>query len=163
MSPLRYREVVRHVRTLEEKYTHLQILIKDALYNCEDTTLKSATRKLGDTEVVGGCRAGLTYLYIKTNGDVLMCPFIPTVVGNIGSEDIYNIWQGGDELNKIRSKDSYSVCSKCNNFSVCRGCRAEALAWTGDLMGEDPNCWQKVKDSAGDSNGAIQIIPIKCT
>jgi radical SAM protein with 4Fe4S-binding SPASM domain len=144
MSPARYREIVRAVHALEVKYPKTHILIKDALYNCEDTGMKTQAQALGG-QVVGGCRAGLTYLYVKTNGDVLMCPFVGTVVGNIYAEDIYEIWSGGNDLDLVRSKSNYKVCSSCENFSVCRGCRAEALSWTGDLMGEDPNCWQKLE------------------
>lgn len=162
MSPARYREVVKTVHRLAEKYSEMHILIKDALYNCEDTGLKQAAEELGDPNaIVGGCRAGLTYLYVRPNGDVLMCPFVPNVVGNIFESDIYEIWAGGSDLDLVRSKDNYKVCGKCQNFSVCRGCRAEALAWTGRLMGEDPNCWQKLASSSvGSAIASIRAIPV---
>ncbi|HTY43923.1 MAG TPA: SPASM domain-containing protein, partial [Patescibacteria group bacterium] len=92
--------------------------------------------------ISGGCIAGVSTLYIKSNGDVLICPFVKFPISNISNENIKNIWFNNNILTKLRNRENLTgKCKECIYRSFCGGCRGASLSSSGSLFGSDPNCW----------------------
>jgi len=93
-------------------------------------------------EFIGGCGAGRLYCAIQPNGDVSPCVFMHSkIIGNILKEPFLEIWRNNAELKMLRDRTLLKGnCGKCRYKYVCGGCRARALAYTGDLTGPDPGC-----------------------
>jgi radical SAM protein with 4Fe4S-binding SPASM domain len=78
---------------------------------------------------------------------VTPCPYIPEVAGDLSAQTFADIWRdsalfrrlrwgdGGDGENALGGK-----CGTCEYRKLCGGCRARALALSGDLLAADPSC-----------------------
>ncbi|MCL6451412.1 MAG: radical SAM protein [Acetobacteraceae bacterium] len=97
--------------------------------------------------VTGGCRAGLSALFVEGDGTALACPFIRVPAGNLLAQSLEQVWLESRVLRAFRSRSNYVACRDCTHWPRCRGCRAYALEAAGDLMGTDPLCWHSL---AGD-------------
>lgn len=86
------------------------------------------------------CHFGASKFYIDIIGNVLMCGMSRVKLGNIMQETFTEIKEHSKEFScHILGEDVPVECSTCANFQRCRGgCRAAALANTGDLCGADP-------------------------
>ena len=94
-----------------------------------------------------GCSAGNSNIYLKANGDVAPCPFLRDLtVGNIRRDSLDEIWESKvlDAFRNLHPGDLGGKCRNCEHLGMkCYGgCRAAALAYNGDLYGEDPFCWK---------------------
>ncbi|MBI1965392.1 MAG: radical SAM protein [Betaproteobacteria bacterium] len=87
-----------------------------------------------------GCPAGRSYLRIGPEGDVTPCPYLPVALGNVRRQPLREIWQQPEPLQKLRRLELRGRCGACEFREPCGGCRARALAASGDLFGEDPWC-----------------------
>ena len=90
---------------------------------------------------IGGCGAGRCYCAIQPNGDVTPCVYIPSlVVGSLRNQKLSRIWDC--ELFRILSNraDRGGHCRTCDFRAYCGGCRARALAYTGNITEGDPGC-----------------------
>ncbi len=98
-----------------------------------------------------GCSAAEGRLMeIKCNGDVVPCPAIDKVIGNI-----FN-----DSFEKIINNKTYSKmknikgsCSNCVINNICKGCRALAYYIYSDVSEEDSFC------VFSDSNNILENLP----
>lgn len=94
-----------------------------------------------NTDVLRGCICGNGMFYIKPNGDVWPCAFVPVSGGNVRTSTASDIWHRSDLFNSLRNRTNLKgICGDCSQRSVCGGCRARAHAHTGDLFAEDPLC-----------------------
>lgn len=100
---------------------------------------------------IGGCGAGRCYCSIQPNGDVTPCVYIPSVrVGNLKHTAFEEIWDCQLFAMLSDREDRLDHCAVCLDSAYCGGCRARALAYTGDLRAGDPGCarnrklWDKV-------------------
>ena len=71
----------------------------------------------------GGCRAGQGMMYIKPNGDVWACPFLPAPVGNVRKERMDRIWENLEKFGYPDTAKSDSECKGCEYEKVCGGCK----------------------------------------
>ena len=105
-------------------------------------------------EYIGGCGAGRIYAAIQPDGSVTPCVFIPDiVVGNLRDTHFVRIWNNSRVFKVLRDRNNLKGnCRECPYRYICGGCRARALAYTGDITGPDPGCirnrdlWIKLKD-----------------
>ena len=89
-----------------------------------------------------GCAAGWGLVYVKPNGDVWTCPFVPISGGNVREQSLGEIRKHGDIFVKLRDRSQLKgECGDCANQYICGGCRGKAYAATGDPLGEDPTCY----------------------
>lgn len=104
--------------------------------------LHNVMRNGGRTsEVLRGCICGNGMFYIKPDGDVWPCAFVPVSGGNLREKSPSDIWQHSDLFRRLRDRDNLKgICHDCSQREVCGGCRARAFAQTGDLFSEDPKC-----------------------
>jgi radical SAM protein with 4Fe4S-binding SPASM domain len=100
---------------------------------------------------VGGCGAGRCYCAIEPNGVVTPCVYIRTKpVGDLRTERFADVWN--NQLFAVLSdrNNLSGHCRVCDYRSYCGGCRARALAYTGDITAPDPGCienerlWEKL-------------------
>ena len=88
------------------------------------------------------CSVGVNALTILHDGTVYPCRRLPIVLGNVLSDSLHEIFYESTPLWKVRVHSNLKGrCSTCQLLPVCRGCRAMALAVTGDWLEEDPHCW----------------------
>lgn len=91
--------------------------------------------------ICGGCTAGIAGLTVSFGGVVLTCPKVPVSVGNIKDRSIEEIWLENQALTPLRTRQFKGRCQTCPMINLCGGCRAAALARSGDWLEEDPQCW----------------------
>ncbi len=87
-----------------------------------------------------GCIAGRSYLRIGPEGEVTPCPYMPDVIGNVRETSLATLWSAAPLLGRLRARELGGRCGRCEYADVCGGCRARALAASGDAYGEDPWC-----------------------
>lgn len=114
-----------------------------------------------------GCIAGTGYLRISPGGYVTPCAYMPVDSSspNLNEVPLKQIWEETAIFRTLRSKDVGGRCGACEFNGLCGGCRARALATSGDIMGEDPWCTYKPapspvppranKPAAGEEAGAV--------
>lgn len=89
---------------------------------------------------VYGCAAAKGMFYIKPNGDVWPCPFLPIRAGNAAEEPAVKIWEG-PVFRALRDRSGLEgACSTCRYRDVCGGCRARAFIRYGSERAPDPLC-----------------------
>ena len=103
--------------------------------------------KLDDSSKIG-CTAGSSSLYITPDGKIAPCPFLRDLTaGDARESDMKEIWDNSptfDIFRNITRGSLKGMCSNCEYLGIMcyGGCRAAALAHTGDLYAEDPMCWR---------------------
>jgi radical SAM protein with 4Fe4S-binding SPASM domain len=100
--------------------------------------MQGSAKLLG--EFIGGCGAGRLYCGLEPNGDVQPCVFIPIKIGNVREKSIKEIWNNSIVLKKMRERDAFIGCGKCEYRYICGGCRARAYAYFDDVQAPDPGC-----------------------
>ncbi len=97
--------------------------------------------RLAET-VFKGCVAGSGLCYIKPDGDVWACPFIPISAGNVRNRPLDEIWREAELFQTLRDRRNLKGrCGVCPYNNICGGCRGRAYAHSGDYLGEDPFCF----------------------
>jgi AdoMet-dependent heme synthase len=89
-----------------------------------------------------GCGAGKGFSYIRFDGDVWPCNFIPISAGNVRNTPFQDIWHNSPLLEeyRVQPRQTKGICNDCQHLEICGGCRGRALARTGDTHEADPNC-----------------------
>ena len=88
----------------------------------------------------GGCPAATNYCRINSEGKVTACPYLEMEAGDLKKQSFLEIWKNSIEFNELRSLNLKGKCAICEFKSICKGCRARALASNNDQMAEDPWC-----------------------
>ncbi|MDH4123659.1 MAG: radical SAM protein [Thermoplasmata archaeon] len=113
--------------------------------------LQNVMKNAGEkSDVVRGCICGNGMFYIKPNGDVWPCAFVPLSGGNLKHQTAKEIWENSELFVKLRDRSNLKgICHDCNQREMCGGCRARSYAHTGDLFSEDPKCPLKEEERIG--------------
>lgn len=97
-----------------------------------------------DSPAGGGCQAGRGVARVLPEGSLTPCTYLSTVIGNLTTDNLLDLWQNAPLLQKLRTRtDHYTGrCSYCEHLAVCGGCRSVAAAYhQGNPLGYDPHCW----------------------
>ena len=86
------------------------------------------------------CPCGIDYCRITPDGKLTPCPYMPTEAGDLRRQSFGEIWSGSKVFAELRERELGGRCGRCEYRMVCGGCRARALATTGDYLAEDPGC-----------------------
>jgi radical SAM protein with 4Fe4S-binding SPASM domain len=86
------------------------------------------------------CPCGIDYCRITPDGKLTPCPYMPTEAGDLRRQSFGEIWSGSTLFAELRERTLGGRCGSCEYRMVCGGCRARALATTGDHLAEDPGC-----------------------
>ena len=89
---------------------------------------------------IAACRAGSQYCRVTPEGKVTPCPYMDNEAGVVTETNFGDIWRESEVLSRYRTADYNGKCGLCRYRLLCGGCRARALATTGDDMGEDQWC-----------------------
>ena len=95
----------------------------------------------------GGCAAGISGLTLLSDGTITPCRRMPVPLGNVKTDSLREVWATSEVLEMLRDRSQYKGrCGACSRWSICRGCRAIAYAWSqamgeGDLLADDPQCF----------------------
>lgn len=95
----------------------------------------------------GGCAAGVSGLTIMADGTILPCRRLPVPIGNVRTDSLREVWATSDVLARLRQQSLYTgKCASCARWSVCRGCRGVAYAYSrlqgaDDYLAADPQCF----------------------
>ena len=139
-----YRRVVSAGKAVENDYIipnkkeyidTIQKLIKldnSKLIVAVDDPIIYAIQDIESDEKLG-CAAGIKSVGISSNGDIYPCIFLREKLGNITKDNLEELWQNNEILNKLRNKD-IKECGKCKYKFSCGGCRAASGIFEKDLM-----------------------------
>jgi radical SAM protein with 4Fe4S-binding SPASM domain len=88
------------------------------------------------------CPCGTQYCRITPDGQLTPCPYIPTSAGDLRTQSFGDVWRDAPMFRSLRAGGDTlgGRCGRCEYRAVCGGCRARALALTGDMLAEDPSC-----------------------
>ncbi len=135
-------ELARVIEKAAELQGNVELVISPVAAPWYYALLASRTRiplTLAKRAMVG-CIAARGMFYIKPNGDVWPCPFIPVSAGNVAEKPASEIWNS-DLFKRLRDRSNLrEPCRSCKYREVCGGCRARTLLKTGDLFSGDPIC-----------------------
>jgi radical SAM protein with 4Fe4S-binding SPASM domain len=96
-------------------------------------------------KVFTGCGAGSGFSYVRFDGDVWPCNFIPIPAGSVRQTSFTDIWKNAPLLQEFRgpARNIKGVCGGCDYEKLCGGCRGRAFAHTADHHAADPACLLK--------------------
>jgi AdoMet-dependent heme synthase len=89
-----------------------------------------------------GCGAGRGFAYVRSDGEVWPCNFIPLSAGSVRQQSFPEIWNSSALLGELRGRPRKlgGDCAGCFHQGICGGCRGRAFARVGDLFAVDPLC-----------------------
>ena len=88
-----------------------------------------------------GCLAGTGFAFISHVGGVQPCGYFDMTLGNVRRTPFSRIWRESPVFADLRRPERLKgKCGACEYKAVCGGCRARALAVSGDYLAEEPNC-----------------------
>lgn len=88
-----------------------------------------------------GCLAGTGFVFVGHAGDVKPCGYFDLKLGNVRTTPLSEIWRTSPVLDDLRHPERLKgKCGACEYANACGGCRARALARTGDYLSEEPFC-----------------------
>lgn len=86
------------------------------------------------------CPCGVQYCRITPEGKVTPCPYTPAVAGDLRRQGFAEVWRDSEVFARLRGGELGGKCGRCEYRVVCGGCRARALAATGNLLAADDSC-----------------------
>lgn len=140
LSGQTYEEALSGILALQHARPRLMIRARCAPYARRMLGLHAGEVTEGYAEWSSACLAGRRYLRIGPRGEVTPCPYIPDASGSVRWTPLREIWETGADFVRLRDEMPGGKCGNCNYRVSCGGCRARALATTGDLMAEDGKC-----------------------
>ncbi len=124
-TALRINNAVRYAEVMRKVDRHILLV-------CAGETLNDSD-KLENGPV---CGTGVYSLNINPYGDVFACNALLIPCGNIRSSSIQQIWEGSEELKRIRSfrMNQLKGCEGCAMKRQCDFCPGSAMQETGDPL-----------------------------
>ncbi len=110
----------------------------------EKSKIVSMNRALQFQEINGfayGCNAGDKLLTVMENGDLVPCRRMPIRIGNLFEENMIDLYNNSEILNKLREKTVPEDCNKCQFSDSCNGgLKCLNYALYGDWKCKDIGC-----------------------
>jgi radical SAM protein with 4Fe4S-binding SPASM domain len=108
-------------------------------------------------KVFKGCAAGWGLCYVKPDGEVWPCPFVPVSGGNVRTDSIGHIWRESEPFRKLhaRHENLSGKCATCRQERICGGCRGRAYERYGDYLADDPLCFLHDDACGSDPKSAV--------
>ena len=94
------------------------------------------------SKAFSGCGAGSGFSYVRFDGEVWPCNFIPLSAGSVRRQAFPEIWNNSALLREFRGRPRKlgGDCAECKHQDICGGCRGRAYAHANDLFAADPLC-----------------------
>lgn len=142
ITPQRYEQVLEQLIDAQARTADLIIRARCAPHFkriAHQRNPDSMLNRIGGRDA-DGCIAGTHYCRITSDGGVTACPYIPLEEGNIRQRPFGEIWDHASGFQHLRAPTLGGTCGVCEYRELCGGCRARALAHSGELMDADPWC-----------------------
>ena len=139
LDPVEYETILNQLLELKLN-SKIKIYVTCGPSFARITQQSDAEKRL---HVANGCLGGDGFGFISYKGDVQTCAFLNISAGNLIKEkfNFAAVWQNSEFLNKIRDRSAFTgSCFCCDFRDICGGCRAKALAASGDFLASDPAC-----------------------
>ncbi|HBC77684.1 MAG TPA: radical SAM/SPASM domain-containing protein, partial [Bacteroidales bacterium] len=119
--------------------------LKDHLWTLflHEKGLFKIPENLNEDVIYEGCNCANCHLTILPKGDVYACRRFESNIGNVFTENLYDIFLS-EKMDSYRDYSKFEKCSSCELKRFCRGCPAVTYGYTGDYYGADPQCWKKI-------------------
>lgn len=133
---------LENIYRLKKEYPHMNVTTNDPL-KCLIRGMSD--EPTSDSEIVmDGCPAGTVSFNVNSDGVMTPCSLLDIPMLNtfeLTAEEIAEKYQNNEITKMFLDMDLHGKCSECSKKYSCCGCRARALVFSGDIMGEDPECW----------------------
>lgn len=156
LTPKEYEEVLRYIARAGKDYKG-RLLVRA---RCAPHFVRIASEEgIDSASFTSGCIAGKGYLRVSPDGFVTPCPYIPVNAGSLNIKDfgLDHILTNDPAFKLLNRADQNGPCKDCEFAVSCGGCRARALASTGDLMGADPWCGYVPEKKAAPSSPSWSV------
>jgi len=88
-----------------------------------------------------GCMAGFGFCFVSHIGEVGGCGYLPLLAGSVRQTSLVEVYRESPLFKSIRDVQLLQGrCGICEYRVLCGGCRARALAATGNYLAEEPFC-----------------------
>jgi len=159
LSGPQYDAALAEIMRLQAAHPELMIRARCAPYARRLLGLHAGQGDALHADWSSACLAGRSYLRITPAGDVTACPYIPQAEGKLREAPLAQIWADGKGFARLRQEMPGGKCGRCDFRISCGGCRARALASTGDLMAEDAKCGYEPAPQARPESVPIKFMP----
>jgi len=147
ISPEEYEETLRFVQAVS-RTSPIQVKMTCAPHYRRIQRQAEARGEGGPpTGVVGhgrasrGCMAGFGFCFVSHIGEVGGCGYLPLLAGSVRERPLPEIYRDSPLFRSLRDPNLLQGrCGICEYRAVCGGCRARALAATGNYLEEEPFC-----------------------
>jgi radical SAM protein with 4Fe4S-binding SPASM domain len=114
------------------------------------------TKSLGKI-AFSGCGAGRGFCYVRFDGQIWPCNFIPLSAGDARQTPFNAIWKNSSVLQGFRGKARHLKGNRgdCRYQRICGGCQGRAFAHSGDYRETDPACQLPSQPARFSQSGAI--------
>jgi radical SAM protein with 4Fe4S-binding SPASM domain len=139
LSPAEYEAVLTEL--VEHHRRHLGRMMVRA--KCAPHFMRLVHQLAPDSPVLNyetRCPCGTQYCRITPDGKLTPCPYDPTPAGDLRRQSFADVWNESPLFSELRGGLLGGRCGRCEYRTLCGGCRARALALTGDHLAEDPSC-----------------------
>jgi MoaA/NifB/PqqE/SkfB family radical SAM enzyme len=103
LSPLQNEQLVKTLRKLQrDSVTIVEPLAALQYWPCLLKRDNSHPKSVARSTLFHGCAAGWGLVYVKPNGDVWPCPFVPIHGGNVREVPLSRVWKHGDVFRMLR-------------------------------------------------------------
>ncbi|MBR2811646.1 MAG: radical SAM/SPASM domain protein, ACGX system [Solobacterium sp.] len=147
MTPLEYKAFLDTCweRYLAHKDSKTTYQLKDHLWTLYlyEKGLFHPRKDIPADTVVDGCNLGRSHMTILPDGTVCACRRMPSPVGNVFDNELYDIWTG-EAYEGYRQYGRFTKCSRCELLAYCRGCPSVTYGYTHNMYDADPQCWKEM-------------------
>lgn len=142
MTGTQKKQFLENIYHLKKEYPHINVTTNDPL-KCIIRGMSD--EPASDSEIVmDGCPAATVSFNVNSDGVMTPCSLLNVPMMNtfeLTVEEIAEKYRNNEITKMFLDMDLHGKCSNCSKKYLCCGCRARAFAYTGDIMGEDPECW----------------------
>lgn len=142
MTSSQKKQFLENIYYLKKKYPHINVTTNDPL-KC--LVRGASDEPTSESEIVmDGCPAGTVSFNVNSDGVMTPCSLLEVPMMNVFGltiEEVADRYRQNKITKMFLDMNLHGKCSDCSKKYSCCGCRARALAFSGDIMGEDPECW----------------------
>lgn len=132
---------------LEQTQEYLNIMskerenLKNKKHNKTSISMYRALQFQKTNDFAYGCTAGDTLLTVMENGDLVPCRRMPIVVGNLLTENMYDLYVNNSVFKELRKQKIPDDCAECEHSEMCHGgLKCLTYALYKDLNHKDVGC-----------------------
>jgi AdoMet-dependent heme synthase len=140
ITPQQYDQALHQLYELQKNYQEKMMVGAKCAPHYRRIVYEHDTTSPLIRAYAGGCPAATHYCRITPEGNVTPCPYMPNISGNVREKSFADIWKDTADFQTLRYAGLHGRCGMCEFKYLCKGCRARALATTGDQMDEDAWC-----------------------